>query len=630
MIGEALKFFHKNPGTCLKDVRFVAFGQNRRIIDALRNEMNNVKQRNKKQPTSLNEIARGLRIEVINGDITREKTDAIVNMIGPDMDMNNAGELSKAILRSGGPQVQIECKKAGQQNAGSAVITTGGNLKAQYIIHLIPGSGSFKEKILICLQNCLYLADQFHCRSISLPAVGTGRYGLSAKESARIIFLALTNFVTPPAKVKHVRIVLPKVQMIQRFQQEKEKQSMVTLSTLTACTEKNSQVEIEIIKGNLTHENTDAIVNIINTDMIMSNAGQVSKAIAEAGGSQVEDECRRLGPQLGGTAVLTKAGDLHVRHIVHLIPLSSDKQHLKACLEAGLQLADTKGLQSISLPAIGTGGYGMSAVISANMIFQALGNFCKTCKHVRKVRIVILQDKMIEAFRQEKTRQETVHRDRVSTMPENQIVKVRVTGNDEKSVSKAVDTLKMNFSNECTTNEVKDESISKLSDNQVRLLLQEACTADVEMIVEAAMNRISVRGDEREVPKLVSKIFHEISESKKQEEKQQRHENALMVSKTIEWMYELDGGKDTFDLKTNYEMEMEHSKGHPSVKVSLGDDDFVIDLDKKIGSGQHSGRQITVIRRLKQTKGMKHSEGFISLTCYPFSSRFVEIASITD
>ena len=78
-------------------------------------------------------------IEVINGDLTQEATDAIVNIISTDMNMNNAGELSKAILKSGGQQIQQECSQLGQQIAGSAVMTSGGNLAAPKIIHIIPG-----------------------------------------------------------------------------------------------------------------------------------------------------------------------------------------------------------------------------------------------------------------------------------------------------------------------------------------------------------------------------------------------------------------------------------------------------------------------------------------------------------
>ena len=85
----------------------------------------------------------GPSIEVINGDMTKESSDAIVNLISSEMNMNNAGELSKAILREGGQQIQDECSRLGHQTAGSAVMTTGGNLAAPHVIHIIPGWNFF-------------------------------------------------------------------------------------------------------------------------------------------------------------------------------------------------------------------------------------------------------------------------------------------------------------------------------------------------------------------------------------------------------------------------------------------------------------------------------------------------------
>ena len=77
-----------------------------------------------------------------------------------------------------------------------------------------------------------------------------------------------------------------------------------------------------------------------------------------------------------------------------------------------------------------------------------------------------------------------------------------------------------------------------------------------------------------------------------------------MVSKTVEWVYELNGEKGVFTSETNYIIEKAHSKDHPSVNISLKGDEFVIDLSKKMGYGKHSKEQITVIRRLKQADGM--------------------------
>ena len=76
--------------------------------------------------------------------------------------------------------------------------------------------------------------------------------------------------------------------------------------------------------------------------------------------------------QSSGSAVMTSGGNLEVSHIIHLVVAgSADKQHLQNCLEEGLRLADKNNIKSISIPAIGTGGFGLSATDSAQLTFPS-------------------------------------------------------------------------------------------------------------------------------------------------------------------------------------------------------------------------------------------------------------------
>lgn len=169
-------------------------------------------------------------------------------------------------------------------------------------------------------------------------------------------------------------------------------------------TKKKDRVSIEVLQGNLCHESTDAIVNINSKEMNMESAGALSKAVKQAAGPGVQGECIQLGTQLGGSAVITSGGNLAARHIIHLIPDSSNKSHLQQCVEKCLKVAEAHGVRSISFPAIGTGAYNMSATDSASLIFQALSNFSASFSIIRKVRIVIFQAQMLQAFQQEQQR----------------------------------------------------------------------------------------------------------------------------------------------------------------------------------------------------------------------------------
>ena len=142
MLEEVFSFCQTNASSNLRDIRFVVYQQDQTLITAFKQEMANLVGPNIS-------TYRGPSIEVINADLTQEKTDAILNIISTDMNMNNAGELSKAILKRGGPKIQQECSQLGNQIAGSAVMTSGGNLAAPKVIHIIPGFLFFRTSVML-------------------------------------------------------------------------------------------------------------------------------------------------------------------------------------------------------------------------------------------------------------------------------------------------------------------------------------------------------------------------------------------------------------------------------------------------------------------------------------------------
>ena len=343
----------------------------------------------------------GMEVEVIQGDITQEKTEAIVNVIGSDMDMYNFGQLSKIIAVKSGLQVQQECRRIGRQSPGSAVITSGGCLAVKKIIHIVTGS-SDKAHLQRCLEKGLRLADTNGIKSISVPAIGTGGYGLSAAESAQMIFQALKNLGGNFKNISKVHIVVFQAKMMKAFQQH-HKKSLLTPSTAAVASSSmfSIRVKVDVVTGDLTKESSEAIVNIIGTDLNMNNFGQLSRVIAQSCGPQVQQELNRKGTQAPGSAVMTTGGRLNAKHIIHIVAANADKEHLQKCLEEGLRLADAKGIKSISFPAIGTGGFGLSASESAQLIFQALNNMGENFESISTVRIVLFQTQLVQAFRRE-------------------------------------------------------------------------------------------------------------------------------------------------------------------------------------------------------------------------------------
>ena len=622
MLDETVTFCRVNPSSNLRDIRFVVFNQDQALTAAFKQEME------KLQPKQIGHSASGIlfkrkqtvetsgvSIEVLQGDLCRETTDAIVNITSKDLNMDNAGKLSQTVKQLAGPQVETELKQFGLQSGGTALITSGGNLPAQKIIHLIPDINN-KDHLQQCVERCLRLAETHSLGSISIPAVGTGAFHVSAVDSASLIFKALTNFSGSFRSVRKVRIVIFESPMLSAFQQEHQRHSFSPQVGVAQRINFASPFSIEVLNGDLTQENsTDAIMNINSADMNMNNAGDLSKAIARQSGPLVQQECNQLGKQPPGTAIMTSGGNLQVSHIIHIIPGSSDKQHLQQCLEEGLRVADANNFQAISIPCVGTGGYGLKGADSAQLTFKALNAFSARCKSIQKIRVVVFQASIMQEFLQEQKKQpvqgieedsdsedaiarQTRRRGRRQAPGQSNehSVRVSVISKDKVSVGKAVESLKKGFSDACTTEKVESDVVSQLSDRQKDILRKKAKNRDVKLEIEDDVDRFVVRGGPTEVSGIVGEIWKEINERTK---KKQEEEQAKLVSKNVEWSYEIRGIKMVFAPKANAKIELAHSKDENTVQVSLRGEKFVIDLKRNSGRGQTSGDQITLTRKVK-------------------------------
>jgi O-acetyl-ADP-ribose deacetylase (regulator of RNase III) len=131
-------------------------------------------------------------LELIQGDITEQTTDAIVNAANAALQLG--GGVAGAIRRRGGPEIQEECNRIGGTHVGGAVITTGGNLPTKHVIHAvgpIHGDDHEDEKLKDATLNSLKLADKNRLKSIAFPAISTGIFGFP-KDRCAIIMLSTT------------------------------------------------------------------------------------------------------------------------------------------------------------------------------------------------------------------------------------------------------------------------------------------------------------------------------------------------------------------------------------------------------------------------------------------------------
>ena len=169
-------------------------------------------------------------------------------------------------------------------------------------------------------------------------------------------------------------------------------------------------------------------------------------------------------------------------------------------------------------------------------------------------------------------------------------------GKEKVSVERAVDSLKKGFSDACPMEKVESDVISQLFDKQKDMLRKKAKDRDVKLEIEDDMNCIVIRGGPTEVAGIVGEIWKEINKRMK---KKQEEDQAKLVSKNVEWSYEIQGTKVAFAPKANAKIELAHSKDEHTVQVSLRGDKFVIDLKRNSGLGQTSGEQISLTRKVK-------------------------------
>jgi O-acetyl-ADP-ribose deacetylase (regulator of RNase III) len=149
------------------------------------------------------------RIAIVEGDLTAQEVDAIVNAANSRLELG-AG-VAGAIREKGGPAIQAECRAHGPIAVGDAVVTGAGDLLARFVIHaasMPPGGSADEVSVRSSMRRSLELARERGCRTIAVPAIGAGIAGFPLRRCAEVLLEEARAHLAGETSLEEIRFVL--------------------------------------------------------------------------------------------------------------------------------------------------------------------------------------------------------------------------------------------------------------------------------------------------------------------------------------------------------------------------------------------------------------------------------------
>ncbi|MGH2628297.1 MAG: macro domain-containing protein [Anaerolineales bacterium] len=161
--------------------------------------------------------------------------------------------------------------------------------------------------------------------------------------------------------------------------------------------------QLELVQRDITDLQVDAIVNAANAKLQLGSG--VAGAIKRKGGPSIQEECNRIGGTPVGTAVMTGAGHLKAKHVIHAVGPrmgeGDEDRKLASAVRAALALADRYGLRSIALPALSTGNFGFPVDRAARIILTEIHRYLQGGTKLERVVVCLRDPDTFEAFKRE-------------------------------------------------------------------------------------------------------------------------------------------------------------------------------------------------------------------------------------
>ncbi|XP_071089495.1 protein mono-ADP-ribosyltransferase PARP14-like [Haliotis cracherodii] len=430
-------YFVKHKSSTIKDVYFCTV--NGKTVDSFVNSLQDVlgasnvhiqprlqggtgaqmqqsSPRTQRRVSALSDVKCGYKIKLVEGSIAEQKVDVIVNTTNKELNLQNAGPVSTAILEAAGPELLSACRIYPQGiNPGSIVVTPGFKLKCKKVYHVCMKTSTplrmpflrqhtqnttVKKKSLLqavadIVKECLTTADRHNCSSIAMPALGTGIGGYSRDVVAEAMLSTIHDFWSqcPNTSLTDIRVILyPRDrENIQVFKDQA--QQMKTGGQRTS----DSGRRVILSRGSITRFKADVIVNPTDRELNLSR-GRLSKAISDAAGPALEAECRRKYPNGTYSLAVTSAGLLQASEIYHVVippwNRARGEENLHRAVTLCLEEADKSRLTSLLFPTLGIGLSGYDKDVSARIMFTAIDDFWRNHPDTTLIDIkIVIYDK---------------------------------------------------------------------------------------------------------------------------------------------------------------------------------------------------------------------------------------------
>ena len=522
------------------------------------------------------------------------------------------------------------------------------------------------------MNRCMRECDRQGASTIVFPAIGTGNLGFPVEIAAHIMVDEVCNYLQKNKckSLSMVYFIIFMKNMYRTFCDELEKRKKVTVTVpLTNVssskdkekrskkkTKKSGQrrgrrleeslnisphnitskagnqpldlrngITVEILKGDITAEKTDVIVNSTDKQMRLMGGG-VSAALAKKAGAELQRACDEIKPKKKqcleqGKVLDTRSGNLQCKRVFHIVYHSNFVTIIRSCIERAVELKYT----SIAFPGIGTGAEGCPADTAAKEMIKGLQQ-CTTTYSMH-VRIVLFQDEVYKAFRAvidsddlQLTWYQRAGRAVRSlipwspayeegeeamdiNVPENENeedTELRIFGETEEQVFSAENSLNTLIKKQFTTVEIEDDRICLLHEIQETDLKLKARRMQIVFHIDRNLSSIELKGSKESIAEMRYKILDALNKAEKEASRKTQAETMMQ---TVKWVRQ-DSSETQYDPVTNLEIEAASRSGESTYTFTdaVSGENFTINFKEMVEIDHTMGDKKFYIQRVVEGK----------------------------